>query len=67
MGQIVKQVSAHTTRYYWYPGDKTNWIRGAVAIALGGAAFALLRLATHDPLLAAVVAVRTFRWEPQGH
>jgi hypothetical protein len=55
MGQIVKQVSNHSTRYYWYPGDKKEWLRGVTAIAAGGAVYALLHLLTHGTLLAAVV------------
>ena len=55
MGQIVKQVSNHSTRYYWYPGDKKEWLRGLIAIAAGVAAFVLLHLLTHGTLLPAVV------------
>ncbi|HYN95496.1 MAG TPA: hypothetical protein VES42_16740 [Pilimelia sp.] len=40
MGQIVKQVSDTTTKYIWYPGDKREWSRAAVAIGAGAAAFA---------------------------
>ena len=38
MGQVVKQLSAHTTRYYWYPGEKREWLRGVAALAAGFAA-----------------------------
>ena len=55
MGQIVKQVSNHSTRYYWYPGEKKEWLRGLIAIAAGAAAYLLLHLVTHGTLLAAVV------------
>ena len=54
MGQIVRQVSANTTRYYWYPGDKREWARAAVAIALGAAVAGIVATMTHG-LLAAVV------------
>ena len=27
MGQIIRQISPNTTRYYWYPGDKKEWLR----------------------------------------
>jgi hypothetical protein len=55
MGQIIKQVSPHSTRYYWYPGDKKEYLRGAAAVGAGAAAFGLLRWLTRDTLLAAVV------------
>jgi hypothetical protein len=54
MGQIVRQVSANTTRYYWYPGDKREWARAAIAIALGAAVAGIVATMTHG-LLAAVV------------
>jgi hypothetical protein len=54
MGRIVKQVSEGTTKYYWYPGDKKEWIRAGVAIAAGAAVFGLLRVLTRDSLLATV-------------
>ncbi len=53
MGQIVKQMSAHTTRYYWYPGDRKEWVRGLVALVLGGAAYCLAHLAHQTTLVAA--------------
>lgn len=55
MGRIVKQISEETTKYYWYPGDKREWARAALAFGVGAAAFALLILATRD-LLSAVVS-----------
>lgn len=55
MGRIVKQISEETTKYYWYPGDKREWMRAGVAFGVGAAAFALLMLATRD-LLPALVA-----------
>lgn len=54
MGRVVKQVSPHTTRYYWYPGDKTEWGRAALATGLGVALFAFLGTLTHS-VLAGVV------------
>jgi hypothetical protein len=56
MGQIVKQVSEGTTKYYWYPGDKKEWARAAVAAGIGLAAFGLLMLFTGNVLVAAVVS-----------
>ncbi|MFI5845531.1 hypothetical protein ACIA8K_38090 [Catenuloplanes sp. NPDC051500] len=55
MGQIVKQVSATTTKYYWYPGERKEWLRALLALGTGFGVFALLWLVTRD-LLVAVVA-----------
>ncbi|GAB7043264.1 MULTISPECIES: hypothetical protein [Catenuloplanes] len=55
MGQIVKQVSETTTKYYWYPGERKEWLRALLALAAGAGVFGLLWLVTRD-LLVAVVA-----------
>jgi hypothetical protein len=57
MGQVVKQVSEHTTRYYWYPGDKREWVRAGVAAGTG--AFALLALLwiTRDVLVSVTLGL----------
>lgn len=55
MGQIVKQVSPHSTRYYWYPGEKKEWLRSVAALVAGFAVFGALHLFTKHTLLAAVV------------
>jgi hypothetical protein len=55
MGQIVKQVSEHTTKYYWYPGDKREWARAALAIGGGAAAFAALTILGAAVLTAVVL------------
>jgi hypothetical protein len=55
MGRIEKRVSAGTTMYYWYPGDKKEWIRAAVALGLGLTGFGLLMLLTRNLLPAVVV------------
>jgi hypothetical protein len=39
---MVRQVSEHTTRYYWYPGEKAEWVRAGVAAGLGALTFALV-------------------------
>jgi hypothetical protein len=54
MGQIVKQVSESTTKYYWYPGDKREWIRAGIAVGAGLAAFGLLWLIFRDSLVGTV-------------
>jgi hypothetical protein len=46
VGHYSRQVSANTTRYYWYPGDKREWYRALTAVAVGvslSIAFVLLR------------------------
>jgi hypothetical protein len=57
MGQIVKQVSENTTRYFWYPGDKKEWLRAAIAVALGAIAYVALHLTTGQVLLPAVAGM----------
>jgi hypothetical protein len=52
-------VSANTTRYYWYPGDKREWARAAVAVALGAAVAGIVATMTHGLLAAAVVGTAT--------
>ena len=59
MGQIVRHVSANTTRYYWYPGDKREWARAAVAVALGGAVAGIVATMSHGLLAAAVAGAST--------
>jgi hypothetical protein len=48
-------VSESTTRYYWYPGDKAEWLRAAIAVGVGALTFATVALTT-DSALAAVIA-----------
>lgn len=55
MGRIVKQLSDNTSKYYWYPGEKQEWIRALVALAVGGGSAALLMLVTRNSLAAVVV------------
>ena len=57
MGQIVKQLSEHTTRYYWYPGDKREWGRAAVAAGTGLLAIAVLLWVTADVLISVTLGV----------
>ena len=55
MGRIEKQLSDSTTRYYWYPGEKQEWIRALVALGVGAAAAALLMMVTRNSLTAVVI------------
>ncbi|MDG4823619.1 hypothetical protein O7635_17330 [Asanoa sp. WMMD1127] len=54
MGRIEKKISEGTTKYYWYPGDKREWKRAAVAMGIGLGVFVVLFMLTRD-LLPAVV------------
>jgi hypothetical protein len=54
VGRIEKKVADGITKYYWYPGDKREWKRAGIAVAIGLATFLVLYLMTRD-LLPAVV------------
>jgi hypothetical protein len=54
MGRVVKQLSDRTTKYYWYPGDKKDWVRAGVAFAVGTGAFLVVGASTQSGLIAAV-------------
>jgi hypothetical protein len=51
----MKQVGEGTTRYYWYPGDKGDWLRAGLALASGLAGFAMLLWLGRSTLLSATV------------
>ena len=55
MGRIVKDLGEGMTKYYWYPGQKSDWIKSGICVAAGGAAFLLVYVITKDNLIAAVV------------
>jgi hypothetical protein len=57
MGQIVKQVAEGTTRYYWYPGDKRDWVRAGLAVGVGLVAFALLLWISRDTLISVTLGI----------
>ncbi|GIH06015.1 hypothetical protein Rhe02_40820 [Rhizocola hellebori] len=54
MGRIVKKLSDDTSKYYWYPGEKVEWIRAVVALAIGGGLATLLMVITGNSLTAVV-------------
>jgi hypothetical protein len=54
MGRVVRQVSEHTTRYYWYPGEKAEWVRAGTAAGLGVLTFVLVGALSGSVLAAAV-------------
>lgn len=55
MGRIEKKLSDSTTKYYWYPGEKQEWVRAAVALGAGGVVGALLMLVTRNSVTAVVL------------
>ncbi|MET7425798.1 hypothetical protein [Dactylosporangium sp. NPDC005555] len=59
MGQIIRQISPNTTRYYWYPGDKKEWLRALFACGAGCAVFGLTFLLTRSVVAAAVLGLST--------
>jgi hypothetical protein len=54
MGRIAKQVSETSTRYYWYPGDKAEWVRAGVATVTGTMVGTIVGLMTGSGLAAVV-------------
>lgn len=54
MGRIVKKLSDSTTKYYWYPGQKDEWIRALMAVATGAGVATLLMIATGSSLTSVV-------------
>lgn len=55
MGRIVKTRGEGVTKYYWYPGEKADWIKAAVAVGSGLVVLALVALTTHSGLWASVL------------
>ncbi|GID09154.1 hypothetical protein [Actinocatenispora rupis] len=55
MGRIVKTRGEGVTKYYWYPGEKADWIKAAVAAGSGLVVLALVALLTHSGLWASVL------------
>ncbi|MBB5872262.1 hypothetical protein F4553_005696 [Allocatelliglobosispora scoriae] len=55
MGRIVKQLSDNTTKYYWYPGEKQEWVRAAVAVGSGLVAGTLAMMFLKSAISAVVI------------
>jgi hypothetical protein len=55
MGRIVKKLSDDTSKYYWYPGEKAEWVRAVVALTVGGGLAILLMFISRNSLVAVVV------------
>jgi hypothetical protein len=59
MGQMIRQIGPNTTRYYWYPGDRKQWLRALLALASGGAVLGLAYFFTRSWLTAATLGLST--------
>jgi hypothetical protein len=46
MGQYVRKYSENHSRYYWYPGEKRDWIRAGIAAGAGAVVFGFTLLVT---------------------
>ncbi len=55
MGQFAKPMGTDTTRYYWYPGDRREWIRAGLAVCAGLLAFGVTGLLSQSMLAAVTV------------
>lgn len=56
MGRIVRDLGQGVTKYYWYPGQKGDWIKSLVAIGAGGAAYVLTYVLLKNSLASATIA-----------
>lgn len=55
MGRYAKPASGGITKYYWYPGERTDWVRAAIAAGCGLITIALVAATTGSHLWAAVL------------
>lgn len=55
MGRIVRDLGEGTTKYYWYPGQKSDWVKTAIAVGAGVLAFVMALLVTDNSLVAATL------------
>ena len=55
MGRMAKPSGGGITKYYWYPGEKSDWIRAGIALGSGLLSFALMALMTKSGLWASIV------------
>ncbi|HZE40703.1 MAG TPA: hypothetical protein VE172_18020 [Stackebrandtia sp.] len=55
MGRIIKDLGEGVTKYYWYPGQKSDWIKSGICIGAGALAYLLCYLLVKDSLVASVV------------
>ncbi len=55
MGRFAKPASGGITKYYWYPGERSDWIRAGIAAGCGILTIALVAATTGSHLWAAVL------------
>jgi hypothetical protein len=55
MGRYAKPASGGMTKYYWYPGERSDWIRAAVAGGCGFVTIVLVVILTGSHLWAAML------------
>ena len=55
MGRYVKERGEGAQTYYWYPGQKTDWVQAAIAVGSGAIAAAAVRVVTGSNMWAAAV------------
>src|ERR1700754_1466089 len=55
MGRYVKERGKGEETYYWYPGQKDDWMQAAIALGSGLVAAAAIRVATGSTMWAAAV------------
>jgi hypothetical protein len=55
MGRFERPASGGITKYYWYPGERSDWIRAAIAAGCGLVTIALVAATTGSHLWAAVL------------
>jgi hypothetical protein len=55
MGRLARPASGGLTKYYWYPGEGSDWRRAGLAAAAGLLTLVVVSALTHSPLAAAVL------------
>jgi hypothetical protein len=55
MGRLARPASGGMTKYYWYPGERSDWIRAALAAGSGLVTIIVVSAVTHSSLWAAVL------------
>lgn len=59
MGRIVRNLGEGVTKHYWYPGQKSDWIKSGIAVGAGVLAFVLSLVITQNSLVAATLGSST--------
>lgn len=54
MGRLARPASGGITKYYWYPGERSDWLRAAIAAGTGLVAIIVVSATTGSGLAAAV-------------